>query len=178
MVTTNREDWAAKARYLTTQAKDDPIEYIHNQIGYNYRLTNIQAAVGCAQLESLFDYIKRKRCIAKNYTNAFLVIPGLTPMSQAPWAESIYWMYTILVNEDEFGMDSRALLNSMQSANIQTRPLWNPLHLNPAHNQSQSYHCDVSTRLNRIALSLPCSVGLKERDQNKVINHICGLKSE
>jgi hypothetical protein len=67
MIVTNRAEWASYARYLTTQAKDDPLEYIHHQIGYNYRLTNLQAALGCAQMEKLEEFIRRKRIIAANY---------------------------------------------------------------------------------------------------------------
>ena len=77
MIVTDNEAWARKAKYLTTQAKDDPVEYIHNEIGYNYRLTNVQAAMGVAQLEKLEEHIASKRRIAKTYTQAFKDIPGL-----------------------------------------------------------------------------------------------------
>ena len=169
MIVTDNETWAHKARYLTTQAKDDPLEYIHNEIGYNYRLTNIQAAMGCAQLEQLDDYIIAKRGTAATYNAALKEVPGITPMREAPWAYSIYWMYTVLVDNLRYGMDSRALLRHLSEHCIQPRPLWQPLHLSTAHLGCQVYHGNVAERLNRDALSLPCSVGILEREQNKVI---------
>lgn len=168
MIVTDNEAWAEKARYLTTQAKDDPLEYVHNEVGYNYRLTNIQAAMGVAQLEQLDDYIAAKRRIAEGYGDAFGNMAGITPMQEADWAFSIFWMYTALINEENFGLDSRALLKSLQKERIQTRPLWQPLHISPAHVGSLSYQCDVAERLNRQALSLPCSVGLTENQQTRV----------
>lgn len=170
MIVTDNEAWARKAKYLTTQAKDDPLEFIHNEVGYNYRLTNLQAALGCAQLEQLNDYITGKRRIAENYTKAFDGVSGLTPMRQADWAESIFWMYTILVDETRYGMDSRALMGKLSDVGIQARPLWQPVHLSPAHAGSYAVDCSVAERLNHDALSLPSSVGLTEAQQLTVID--------
>lgn len=169
MLVTDNEAWARSARYLTTQAKDDPIEFVHGAIGFNYRLTNVQAAIGCAQLEQLPSYVAAKRRIADKYRQALEAIPGLTPMPTAPWAGSTYWMYTTLVDANEYGISSRALLSAMARAGIQTRPLWQPIHLSPAHAPVSAHRCPVAERLNSEALSLPCSVGLSERAQGKVI---------
>jgi len=172
MIVTDNEVWARKAKYLTTQAKDDSIEFIHGTIGYNYRLTNIQAAMGCAQLEVLNEYIEAKRRIAKNYSKVFQEIPGLASMREAPWANSIYWMYTLLVDEKTYGMDSRALMRRLGACKIQTRPLWQPAHRSPAHAGCQSFNCDTAERLNRVALSLPCSVGLTSSQFEMVVDAI------
>lgn len=172
MIVTDNEVWARKAKYLTTQAKDDPVEYIHNEIGYNYRLTNIQAAMGCAQLELLDGYIATKRRIAATYTEAFHEVPSISPMREAPWAFSIFWMYTMLVDKAWYGMDSRALLCRLSEAGIQSRPLWQPVHRSPVFEACQAYHCDVAEQLNRDALSLPSSVGLSPESQERVIDSI------
>jgi perosamine synthetase len=172
MLVTDNEAWSEKARYLTTQAKDDPLEYIHKEIGYNFRLTNIQAAMGCAQLEQITEYIGAKRRIAAAYSQAFQGIPGITPMQEASWAFSVFWMFTILVDEGEYGINSRALMGHLQDQGIQTRPLWHPLHLNPAHAGCQVYGGKVALELYRRALSLPCSVGLSPSAQEYVINSI------
>jgi len=174
MIVTDNAEWARKAKYLITQAKDDPIEFIHGAIGYNYRLTNIQAALGCAQLEKLDEYIAKKRYIADVYTESFQDIPGLIPMREAPWALSIFWIYTILINEELYEMNSRKLLRQFEDAKIQTRPLWQPVHLSPAHADNQEYKCEIAERLQREALSLPCSVGLDSTKQNKIIQLIVG----
>ena len=174
MIVTNRQDWARRAKYLTTQAKDDPIEYVHKTIGYNYRLTNIQAAMGCAQLEQLSDYVAAKRRIAADYAEAFKDVPGIRPMAQADWALSTYWMFTVLIDKDEYGMDSRELLERLGDVKIQARPLWQPMHRSPAHTGSYAVAGSVAERINRDALSLPCSVGLSKADQMRVIDAIKG----
>lgn len=172
MILTKRREWAIKARYLTTQAKDNPVEFVHNEIGYNYRLSNIHAAVGVAQLEKLDEYVLQKRKIAKTYEKAFTSIPGVKSMCEAPWAFSIFWMYTIIVNEEKYGMDSRALLRSLERHKIQARPLWQPLHLSKAHQASYATKCDKAEELARESLSIPCSVGLSEEEQMSVIESV------
>jgi dTDP-4-amino-4,6-dideoxygalactose transaminase len=169
MIVTDNEEWARKAKYLTTQAKDDPLEYIHNEIGYNYRLTNLLAAMGCAQMEQLPEYIAAKRRIAASYSKAVEGISGITPMREAPWAYSTFWLYTILVNPLEFGMDSRTLLRRLEQERIQARPLWQPLHRSKAFSDCGVFDCPVADQLNRSALSLPSSVGLSEEDLQTVL---------
>lgn len=169
MIVTNNEKWARRARYLTTQAKEDPVEYVHNEIGYNYRLSNLQAAIGCAQVELLDEYVARKRSIARTYAEAFKDIPGLSLNSQAPWAESIFWMSTVFVDPCGYGQDSRQLLRSLEEEKIQTRPLWQPLHLSKAHVGSVPRSCPVAENLNAHCLSLPSSVGIKEEELERVI---------
>jgi dTDP-4-amino-4,6-dideoxygalactose transaminase len=160
MAVTDDELWARRIKHLTTQAKDDPLEYIHNEIGFNYRLTNIQAAMGCAQLERLDDHVGAKRVTAGIYTRALENVPGVWPMREAGWAFSTFWMYTVLVDADAYGIDSRTLLKKLAQAGVQTRPLWQPLHCSKAHLGSPACGGEVAESLNRKALSLPCSVGL------------------
>jgi len=169
MLITDDAHLARRALYLTTQAKDDPLEFVHHEIGYNYRLTSVQAALGCAQLERLPAFVAAKRRIAAQYAEAFRDLPGISSMREAPWATASYWMYTILVDAQRSGTDSRSLLNALAACNIQTRPLWQPLHLSRAHRASFARSCPVASRLNREALSLPCSTGLTEAEQRRVI---------
>ena len=171
-IVTSNPHWAAKAKYLTTQAKDDPIEFVHGEIGYNYRLTNIQAAMGCAQLEVLGEYIRKKLAIASRYERALRGTPGITLMAQAPWAQSIFWLYTILVEETQFGQNARAILQELARKGIQSRPLWQPMHRSPAHRDCEAFRCETADWLHARALSLPCSVGLAESDQNYVIESL------
>jgi perosamine synthetase len=172
MLVTNNAEWAKRAKYLTTQAKIDPIEYIHGEIGYNYRLTNLLAAMGCAQMEQLDAFVEAKRQIAFQYRAALAVLPGLRLPQEAEWAFSTFWMYTVLVEEATAGIESRQLLNQLAADRIQTRPLWQPLHLSPAHDYPEATSCPISEGLYRQALSLPCSVGLTQTDQNVVIEAI------
>ncbi|MCP4361005.1 MAG: LegC family aminotransferase [Chloroflexi bacterium] len=169
MIVTDNEAWADRAKYLTTQAKKDPLEYIHDEIGYNYRLTNVQAAIGCAQMELLDDYIARKRAIAQRYDEAFASLPAIALMREADWAYSIKWLYTVLADNK---IDSRALLRELAEKKVQTRPLWQPIHLSKAYANCQAYYGDVAERLNCQALSLPCSVGIQDEEIATIISLI------
>jgi perosamine synthetase len=172
MLVTDDEALADRARYLTTQAKDDPVEYVHGAVGYNYRLTNVQAALGVAQMELLDEFVEAKRRIAAVYDEALAGVPGISPLAAPPYGVSTFWMYTVRVDPSAFGMSSRALLARLEEKEIQTRPLWQPIHLSAAHRTQAPADCPVSERLYREALSLPCSVGLSEEDQEKVIEEI------
>lgn len=171
MVVTDNETWALQARYLTTQAKDDPLEFVHRMIGYNYRLTNLQAGLGCAQLERLEEFLDAKRDIAHRYEEALSGLPDLVPMKEAPWARSSYWLYTILVLSPDNGTPVWLdLVAYLHGHGIESRPLWQPLHRSPAHCRSQSYCCAVAEQIQKQALSLPSSVGLSAADQSRVID--------
>jgi len=176
MIVTDNEQWAKRAKYLTTQAKDDPVEFVHGAVGYNYRLTNLQAAMGCAQMEQLPQFIQNKREIADRYRIGLENKPGLQIMSQADWAYSTYWMYTILINPDEYGMDRRQLLAYLGQNGIQVRPLWQPLHKSPVFNLQSFGLCETAEFIQDHAISLPCSVGLSPEEQDKVIEVVGKLK--
>jgi len=171
-VTTRRKDWALRAKYLTTQAKDSPDEYIHHAVGYNYRLTNIQAAVAVAQMEKLEEYVGIKRRLAGRYEKAFRPLPGLTLPREATWAFSTYWLYTVLVNEKTFGCTSRELLRELNRQGVQARPLWGPIHQQKPYRHCRAFKIRVASDLYRRAVSLPSSVGLRKKDQDRVINLI------
>jgi perosamine synthetase len=175
MLVTNNKRLAERARYLTTQAKDDPVEYIHREKGYNYRLTNLQAALGCAQLEQLEDHIAAKRRIAATYRKGLETVPGIEAMPEAGWAFSTQWLYTALVKQRQYGLTRKQLMAALLERGIQTRPLWQPLHKSRAHRDCQAYQCGAAEALNRSALSLPCSVGLSEEDQGRVIEAVASL---
>lgn len=172
MLVTQQEDWARKAKYLTTQAKDDAVEYIHGEIGYNYRLTNLQAAVGCAQLEQLAQFVAVKRRLAAQYRAALESLKGVQVMSEAPWAASSFWLYTILVDPSVAKVDRQALRRILGAQKIETRPLWQPLHRSPAHRGALSYYCVVADRIQAQALSLPSSTNLTDVEQEWVIEEL------
>jgi perosamine synthetase len=175
MIVTDDDELAAYARYLTTQAKDDPLEYIHGEIGYNYRLTNVLAALGVAQLEGIEAYLAAKRRIANRYQAELGDVPGITLPKQAEWAGHTFWLYTLLVEEQECGLDSRALLRALAERRIQTRPLWHPIHSLKPYRDCQAYQVQVVDWLYRRALSIPCSVGLGDEEQARVISGIRAL---
>jgi perosamine synthetase len=172
MVVTDDDDVAERVRYLVTQAKDDPLEYVHGAVGFNYRLSNPHAALGCAQLARLDDFVAAKRRIAARYAEGLADVPGIEVPGEAEWAFSTFWLYTVHVHQETFGMGSRDLMRRLLDNNVQVRPLWQPLHRSPAHVGSQAYRCDVADRLHATGLSLPCSVALSADDQARVIELI------
>lgn len=172
MVVTRNKKWSDRCRYLSTQAKDDPVEYIHGAVGYNYRLTNIAAALGCAQMERIPEHIAAKRRIAAAYAKAIAAIDGLEVQGEAPWADSIFWLTTIRVNRTIYGLGSRDLMRLLQRRGISSRPLWQPLHLSPSQKQARISNqpaCPVAEQIAEEALSLPSSVGLTESEQSRVV---------
>ena len=175
MIVTDHQDWAERVRYLATQAKDDPVEYIHGEVGYNYRLTNIQAAMGMAQLEQLDEFIAAKKRIAARYGEGLGGMAGIRLPKEAEWVKSIWWLYTIRVQEEKFGIDSRELMRRLQTVGIQSRPLWHPLHLSPAHTRSMRTDCQVAECLYKECLSLPSSVGLFLEEQERVVRGIAEM---
>jgi perosamine synthetase len=172
MITTNNEAAATKAKYLSTQARDDPDEYIHHEIGFNYRLTNIQAALGCAQLEHVDAYVTRKREIAGRYLSTLASIPGIILPLESKNVKSSYWLYTVIVDESRFGMNSRDLIQYLKENRVEARPLWQPIHMSRAHYSRDIPRLPVSERLFRDCISLPCSVGLSESQQSRVCDLI------
>lgn len=167
-------DDAARLRYLINQAKDDPVEYVHGAVGFNYRLSNVHAAIGTAQMERLAEHVAAKRAIAARYDEALGALSGVEPMRAAPWAEPTWWLYTVQVDPARYGRDSRALLRELESGGIQTRPLWQPLHLSPAYSGCEAVGGEVAERLWAGGLSLPCSVRLAPDALERVVR---GLRS-
>lgn len=169
MICTNDPALAARGKHLTTQAKAEEVEFVHDEIGFNYRLTNLAAAIGLAQLEQLDSYVAAKLSIARRYAEGLSSLSGIEPMSEAAWARSVFWMYTIRVTGT---LDSRELLRFLGVERIQSRPLWQPMHRSPAHPDLATFDCPVADALNAECLSVPCSVGLTPGQQNRVIDAI------
>lgn len=162
MLVTACGTWAERARYLGTQAKDDPVEYVHGEVGYNYRMTNLQAALGCAQVEQIGGFLERKRQIAASYRHLLADVAGLELPEEAAEARSACWMTTIWIDEAQFGATRRELMARLGAHGIQARPLWQPLHLSPAHHGAQAYRIQRAYAIHRGALSLPSSVDLDD----------------
>lgn len=177
MLVTNNKEYAKYVKYLSTQAKDDPKNYIHKEIGYNYRLTNIQAAMGIAQLEHINDFIKSKRNTASKYNEAFSKIQGIKINPEEDWAFNCSWLYSILVDENKFGMNSKTLLNKLRKKGIGARPFWKPIHTMPMYEDCDS-NIKNANKLWEKGINLPCSVGIPDVDINYVIEKIKDIKED
>lgn len=168
MVVTARREWAERARHLTTQAHCHPVESLHDEVAFNYRLTNVQAAIGCGQMETIEARLAAKRRIADFYRDLCGEVPGLSFMPQAAWAESVFWLSTVLVDAAAFGRDCRQLLAFLADRGIGTRPLWQPMHLSRAHRGARTVGGEVAEDLYTRALSLPSSCGLADAEKSAV----------
>ena len=172
-VITDDDALAARARYLTTQAKDDPVESLHGAIGFNYRLTNLQAALGVAQLERLDERLASKRTSAAFYAQELADLPVVLPR-EAPWAGSSRWLYTILLDERRFGLDRPTVMRALAAQGIETRPLWAPLSIQKPLAGCRAHRIEHAEDLHRRSLSLPSSVGITPDDLRAVVD---GLRS-
>jgi aminotransferase in exopolysaccharide biosynthesis len=169
MIVTDDIGHAKKAKYLTTQAKDDEVRFVHNEVGYNYRLTNIQAALGVAQLERLSDFINIKKDNYNLYKKNIDTIQGLHLAEVPGYANNNHWMYPLFVEKVEYGMDREGLMQHLSNNGIQTRPLWYLNHLQKPYIKSQGYKIEKAYELLAKTLNIPCSTNLTERDILKVV---------
>ena len=168
MVVTNDGCLAEKVKHLSTQAKNDSIEYDHNEIGYNYRLTNIQAAMGVAQMEKLDEFISVKRKNALLYRELLSELEGVRFVWEKQWSKSNFWFYTIKVSTDH----KKPLVDYLISKNIQVRPIWKPIHTLPMYEGCQAYKIESTLNIYDTAFNLPCSVSLKEHDIDFIVDNI------
>ena len=157
MVVTNDGCLAEKVKHLSTQAKTDSIEYDHDEIGYNYRLTNIQAAMGVAQMEGLDKFVEIKRKNALRYQNLLSNINSIEFLWEKPWVKSNFWFYTIKVST----FHKKSLIDYLLSKNIQVRPMWKPIHILPMYKDCQTFRVESALNIYDTALNLPCSIGIK-----------------
>ena len=168
MVLTRDDALAARVRGLTTQARGDALEFVHGEVGFNYRLSNLHAALGLAQIEQLPGFLESKRETAAAYAAMLTGVDGVTMAGEAPWARSAWWMPSLLLDERRCP-DVRALLRDLNADGIQARPLWRPLHLQPAFAAAQCHAIEVAPRLSARGLSLPCSVGITPEERRTVV---------
>ncbi|MDK2967539.1 MULTISPECIES: LegC family aminotransferase [Lacrimispora] len=170
MVTAKRAADVKKCAYLAAQAKDDPLRYTHNHIGYNYRMTNLQAALGVGQLECLEDYITIKIKNYDYYTEALQAFPdaALIPFNER--ARNNHWFYSLLLTNKKTKKDT--LMKQLKEAGIETRPVWKLNHTQTIYQSCQSYYIAKAPFYQRRILNLPCSVNLTEDDMDFVIEAI------
>lgn len=171
MLVTADPELARHAKHLTTQAKMPGYAYFHTEVGYNYRLTNLAAAMGVAQLERMPLFLERKRAIAARYTAALGDLPGLTLPPVPGGMHPTHWLYSVLLPGPWEGT-----LKGLESAGIQTRPLWTALHLMPPFEDCVRLGSgEVAADLCARGLSLPCSTSLTQEQQDLVIHTLRAL---
>jgi len=157
------------ARKLSTQARDIAPHYEHTEIGFNYRLSNLLAAVGRAQLAVLPDRVDARRRINARYRELLADVPGISFMPEAPYGQGNCWLTCIQVDPDEAGTDRERIRLALEAEDIESRPLWKPMHLQPVFAEAPVYGGDVSASLFERGLCLPSGSALTDADQQRVV---------
>jgi dTDP-4-amino-4,6-dideoxygalactose transaminase len=170
MLVSDDADIVARARHLATQAREPFVHYEHQEVGYNYRLSNLLAALGRAQLRSLPRRIERRRAIKARYVEAFADIAGVDFMPDASYGEPINWLTVVLLDAAVTGVDREAMRLRLEEHDIESRPAWKPLHLQPVFRDHEVVGGDVSRDIFERGLCLPSGSSLTDADQDRVID--------
>ena len=162
MVVTDDPDLAERCRHLRGQGVSPTRTYWHDVIGYNYRMTNLAAAIGVAQLAKIGDVIERKRRIADWYREELTAIAGLSMLGEEPWARSVYWMCSVVVDPER----RDPLMATLRDAGIETRPFFHPAHTLPMYREHRRF--PAAERLGAGGINLPSFPALT-RDEVRTI---------
>jgi perosamine synthetase len=172
MLLTDDANIAEKANYLSTQAKDDPVRYIHNEVGYNFRLTNLQAAIGVAQLEQLPNHLTKKTKIYHTYKIKVDKIDGLKIAGVPGYAVNNHWLVPLQINQERYYLDRDGLMDYFAQHSIETRPVWHLNHLQKPYKHFQHFRIEKACDLVEKTLSLPSSVEITETQISSVIDQL------
>ena len=164
----NREDWIQKAKFLSTQARDTAPHYQHSEIGYNYRLSNVCAGIGRGQLKVLDERVNHRREVFNFYQNAFKTVSYISFQTELPGSYSNRWLTTLLLDPSYTKTSREDIRLALEKNNIESRPLWKPMHLQPVFKEVPYYGTSVSETLFDNGLCLPSGSSLIEEDLDRI----------
>ncbi|MCD4794175.1 MAG: aminotransferase class I/II-fold pyridoxal phosphate-dependent enzyme [Bacteroidales bacterium] len=169
----NNKELTEKARFLATQARDEAPHYQHSQIGYNYRMSNIAAGIGRGQMHVLNSRVEKRREINNRYKDALSEREGIEFLNElnADYYSN-FWLTTIIIDKEKIGKNKKDILNTLNANNIESRPVWKPMHLQPVFKNYLSFTNGVSESLFNTGLCLPSGSNLEQKDQDKIIKLI------
>ncbi len=173
MLVSKNEDYIRKAKFLCTQAREPFLHYEHKELGYNYRMSNLLAAVGRGQLAKLDVYVAKRRKIFQEYQKAFSDIPGVNFITEPTSSKSNNWLTTFTINPKKSTSNRNQLIKMLSKENIESRPVWKPMHLQPLYKNNKYVNIDnndISAELFDRGLCLPSGSSLSVKDQNRVID--------
>jgi pyridoxal phosphate-dependent aminotransferase EpsN len=174
MLVSPRPSWIGEARSLASQARDPAPHYQHSKVGYNYRLSNLLAAVGRGQLRVLAERVAARRRNFDWYRQRLDGTPGWTFMPEAPYGTSTRWLTCVTI-DPAAGPDREAVRMALERDNIEARPLWKPMHLQPIYADCPVYGGAVGRRLFEVGLCLPSGSALTEADRERILGVIQGV---
>jgi len=167
MILTQDKVYSEKAKYLTTQAKDDMEKFIHNEVGYNYRMSNVQAAIGCAQLETLDQRIRKKRIIHNMYSDQLEETTDFAIHKPSNVSKSNFWLMILKIKNSS--IDPLKIMEQLKKEKIETRPIWQLNHLQKPYEDCQNYMIENSYDLLNTSLCIPSSPDISEEDVSRVV---------
>jgi perosamine synthetase len=170
MIVTNNKKYAEKCRLLRDHGMTKERRYWHEVVGYNYRMTNIQAALGVAQMGKIDVIISRKKSMARKYNEQLKGVPGVITPPNMPWADSVFWIYTVLIDEDAVNFNASRIMNKLKAVGIDTRPVFPPIHTQPIYNNH--LNLPVSEKISAMGVSLPSASDITNADIKRVCDVI------
>ena len=163
---------AQRARFWAMQAREPALWYEHSETGYTYRMSNVLAGIGRGQLEVLQERVEARRSIAFRYRDAFADVGGISLMPQSPHGIHTNWLSCFLVDEREFGCSRDDLIHALDRADIESRPVWKPMHLQPLWRHAEYFGNRVAEHLFQRGICLPSSSSLTSENQTRVIDEV------
>jgi pyridoxal phosphate-dependent aminotransferase EpsN len=151
MLVSNDPALIEQARFMSTQARDAAPHYEHSRLGFNYRMSNVLAAIGRSQLRVLADRVQRRRANFERYREALKGVPGISWMPEAPYGTSTRWLSVALIDSEAFGATPEETRRELEARDIESRPVWKPLHLQPLYRSCRSVGGAVAERFFRRA---------------------------
>jgi pyridoxal phosphate-dependent aminotransferase EpsN len=152
----------ARARYFSQQAREPAVHYQHSEIGFNYRMSNVLAAVGRAQLATLDERVRRRQAIFRRYVELLSDLPGISFMPEAPWGTGTRWLSVVLITPEAFGADREMVRVALEAENVESRPVWKPMHLQPVFASARVRGGAVAEDLFLRGLCLPSGSGMTD----------------
>lgn len=172
MLVSNDKEMIKAAKFLSTQARDPAPHYQHTHIGYNYRLSNVLAGIGRGQLRVLEDRVKARRAVFEFYKRELSGLPGIYFMPEAEFGSSTRWLTCLIIEPLEFGATREDIRLALEQENIEARPIWKPLHLQPVFKDCHYYGSGLSEKLFDIGLCLPSGSNLSKEDLKRVVETV------
>ena len=175
MIVSDDEQLLKSAKPLTTQAKSDTLYYLHDEVGYNYRMTNLQAALGLAQMEELEQFIVIKQTNFAAYQEKIAKIPGLHLLNVRQDIRSNYWFYALYC-DDTYGKTRDEVISYLNENHIQVRPIWGLIHEQPPYRDSEAYQIEKAKEYWKHVINIPCSTKLTTDEIDVVVQYLTALQ--
>lgn len=175
MLVSNDGDFIARARKLSAQAREPAIHYEHADIGYNYRMSNVLAGIGRGQLGVLKERVQKRRRIFQFYAETLGELPGIEFMPEPSWSYHTRWLTVMTVDPELFGADREQIRQALELENIESRPVWKPMHLQPVFAQERVVGGTVAEQLYENGLCLPSGSSLSEQDLRRIAAVVASL---